>query len=321
MGQSCSVLIKPLCNPSWKLCFEETNVLHLPRVLSDHCPILLNTQPTPLHLGQKPFRLETMWFNDPSFPALVKNSQLSFPLDVPLTIRDFTEKVTIWNREIFGNHFHKKLRLVARLTGIQKSLAFRPCIDLMDVESTLTSQYHNILLLKEEFWALKSHLHWATLGDRNTSFFHLSTMCKRHHNKIWCLKNSLGSWSQSLEELKSIIQNHFTDLYTIGLTTFTPFAPQPDYLHTLSLATRDSLSENVSKSDIFKSIHSFNPLKSPGPDGLHPIFFQKYCDIIGDSVTAFIQGIFKLKKMPPELNSTLICLIPKVSNPESISQF
>ena len=191
----------------------------------------------------------------------------------------------------------------------------------MDVESTLTSQYHNILLLKEEFWALKSHLHWATLGDRNTSFFHLSTMCKRHHNKIWCLKNSLGSWSQSLEELKSIIQNHFTDLYTIGLTTFTPFAPQPDYLHTLSLATRDSLSENVSKSDIFKAIHSFNPLKSPGPDGLHPIFFQKYCDIIGDSVTAFIQGIFKLKKMPPELNSTLICLIPKVSNPESIDQF
>ena len=102
------------------------------------------------------------------------------------------EKVTIWNREIFGNHFHKKLRLVARLTGIQKSLAFRPCIDLMDVESTLTSQYHNILLLKEEFWALKSRLHWATLGDRNTSFFHFSTMCKRHHNKIWCLKKFFG---------------------------------------------------------------------------------------------------------------------------------
>lgn len=53
-----------LCNPVWKTCFEETTILHLPRVYSDHNPILPDTDPIQLSFGRKPFCLETMWFND-----------------------------------------------------------------------------------------------------------------------------------------------------------------------------------------------------------------------------------------------------------------
>jgi hypothetical protein len=77
----------------------------------------------------------------------------------------------------------------------------------------------------------------------------------------------------------------------------------------------------VSRVDIERAFKSFKPLKAPGPDGLHPVFFQKFWDTIGDSTTSFILDIFHLRKMPFETNATLVCLIPKVTKPESIHQF
>jgi hypothetical protein len=84
---------------------------------------------------------------------------------------------------------------------------------------------------------------------------------------------------------------------------------------------RNTFDAEITRVDIETAIKSFKPLKVPGPNGFHPIFFQKYWHIIGDSVTRYIQDIFRQQKIPQNLNSTLVCLIPKVANPESISQF
>ena len=73
-------LDKVLCNPSWKLCFEESNVLHLPRVSSYHNPILIELNSIRQVFGRRPFRLETIWFSDPSFPKLVEDSWHFFPM-------------------------------------------------------------------------------------------------------------------------------------------------------------------------------------------------------------------------------------------------
>ncbi len=83
-----------LCNPEWQQMFEEANVLHLPRTSSYHCSILLNSCPEPHSFGRRPFRLETMWFSDPSFPNLVKDSWSLFPYNVSLTLEDFTHRVS-----------------------------------------------------------------------------------------------------------------------------------------------------------------------------------------------------------------------------------
>ena len=64
-------LDRVLCNPSWKLCFEKANALHLPRASSDHNPILIDLNPIRQVFGQKCFHLETIWFCDLSFPKLV----------------------------------------------------------------------------------------------------------------------------------------------------------------------------------------------------------------------------------------------------------
>lgn len=94
-------LDRVLCNLSWKHAFDEANMLHLSRVTSDHCPILINTRPITQNFGISPFRLETIWFGDPSFPNLIRESWENFPFDIPMAFRDFTNNVTTWNRQVF----------------------------------------------------------------------------------------------------------------------------------------------------------------------------------------------------------------------------
>ena len=66
-------LDRGLGNADWTLLFPATKVHHLSRVKSDHCPILLNTDPLE-QKPPKPFRFEQMWLTDPTFPSLVEDS-------------------------------------------------------------------------------------------------------------------------------------------------------------------------------------------------------------------------------------------------------
>ncbi|KAF7844754.1 reverse transcriptase [Senna tora] len=59
-------------NKQWLDLFPETKVFHLPRFSSDHCPILLRTNPH-INTGQKLFRLETFWLKHPNFKGTIYN--------------------------------------------------------------------------------------------------------------------------------------------------------------------------------------------------------------------------------------------------------
>ena len=52
-----------------------------------------------------------------------------------------------------------------------------------------------------------------------------------------------------------------------------------------------------------------------------PIFFQKYWDVVGQFVVSYVSQILNTGVMPPELNETYICLIPKISCPQKIIDF
>lgn len=62
-------------------------------------------------------------------------------------------------------------------------------------------------------WFQKSHSKYISLGDKNTRFFHISTLNKRRKIKINALKNTDGNWITEKEGIKSIILDYFSDLF------------------------------------------------------------------------------------------------------------
>lgn len=98
-----------------------------------------------------------------------------------------------WAHETFGNVFKKKRNLLARIKGIQKVIDDDSHkVHLLDLEDNLRKKLDQILDQEEEFWNLRARSNWIMEGDKNTKFFHTSTIIRRKRNKIEFIKTDCG---------------------------------------------------------------------------------------------------------------------------------
>ena len=103
-------------NPSWCLLYPDAKVSHLTRCHSDHCPVLMETNPKrQLHLA-RPFRFQSFWLSDPSFPSVV-NKAWQQPRRLMEAIDDFSRQASLWNKNQFGNIFKKRKEFWLDLMG------------------------------------------------------------------------------------------------------------------------------------------------------------------------------------------------------------
>ena len=73
--------------------------------------------------------------------------------------------------------------------------------------------------------------------------------------------------------------------------------------------------------EIKLAISQIAPLKTPDPDGMPPLFYQNYWDLIGNDMTQAVHYFLNSATLPPHLNHTFITLIPKFHNPEAAYEF
>ncbi|GLT58776.1 hypothetical protein SLA2020_316440 [Shorea laevis] len=264
-------------NPSWRVKFPEASVYHLPRLSSDHCPILLSLNPTIPTVGDKPFRIEKFWLDHESFKDLVASEWAHSNLPISECSIQFKSSVRVWSRANFDNIHKKKKEILARLVGIQKALQFQNNLFLLNLEKELNQEYQLLLKNEEDLWFLKSRTQWIQDGDRNTKFFHVSTIKRRSYNRIMGLKDLHGTWSYDPDGIHNIVFSYFKELYTSSLDhsfhdSFTSIVrgPMVDY------SEWELLTALPSDAEIWLAVKSMKAWKAPGPDGLHVAFFLKF---------------------------------------------
>ncbi|XP_070010645.1 uncharacterized protein [Nicotiana sylvestris] len=199
-------------NDEWLSIYPNAIVNHLPKTYSDHNPLLIRLSPSFKSNTSKPFRLETMWFSHLTFINIVDKCWSNKHLLE--AVNYFEHEVTRWNNEVFGNIFHKKRRLLARLNGIQSSDKYTSNPFLQQLESTIVNEYNNVLRMEEDFWKLRSRINWLNEGDANTRLFHISTINRLRHNRITHFKDNVGNWIEDpaqpyVDELISPYQASF----------------------------------------------------------------------------------------------------------------
>ena len=77
----------------------------------------------------------------------------------------------------------------------------------------------------------------------------------------------------------------------------------------------EQLSREFQAWEVQQAIKQMAPLKTPGPDGMPPLFFQHYWNLIGDDVIDSILTFLNSTSLPEHLNHTFITLIPKKKTP------
>ncbi|CAN1150401.1 LINE-1 retrotransposable element ORF2 protein [Linum perenne] len=170
------------------------------------------------------------------------------------------------------------------------------------------------------FWGQRARNNWLRKGDRNTKFFHASTVQRMHRNRISHLKDRNGVWIEEGGALNSHIRSFFRDLFTAAEHLNNNVMPT-DLPKVVTPEMNSELTGPVLEKEIKEAVFNLGPDKSPGPDGFSGNFYRKYWDIIGPQICKEVIGFFQHAKMPRGWNDTHIVIIPKVPHPEEISQF
>ncbi|GKV23781.1 hypothetical protein SLEP1_g33477 [Rubroshorea leprosula] len=292
---------------------------------------ILNVGPQAIHANvqqsfpcsnRKPFRLEKFWLEHESFKDLVASNWTSPNLSISDCSIVFQNNVKLWSRATFDNLHKKKKKLIVRLGGIQQTLQSKNSSFLIDLEKTLSKEYQDILKYEKDMWFMKSRLQWIQNGDRNTKFFHVSTLKRRSYYRILGLKDDTGSWITDATVIESIITSYFKSLYK---TSFLK-SSHDSYSSVQSAPFIDpscwhGLIDLPSEFAIKHALFAMKPFKAPSPDGLHVAFFQKYFLILKERICLEIRDIFNSGIILESWSASLTTLIPKNNKPDSVSHF
>ncbi len=179
----------------------------------------------------------------------------------------------------------------------------------------------SVLLAKEErMWRQRSRSQWLKQGDRNTNFFHSRATHRQRRNSIVGLRDSDGEWKMDPDQVQTLLISYFQNIF---------ISSNPSSIDTvlqcIPTMITDSMNEALSRpytaTEVETALRQMAPLTAPGPDGLPPVFYQNHWHLIGEDVVRGVLSSLNSGKLVRSINHTNITLIPKVKNPEKVSEY
>ena len=166
---------------------------------SDHWPIQLDIQ----GIGKprnRHSRFENIWLSHPEFNNNIAISRVE-DLEIQGTrmfllqkrLRHIKLRLKEWNRKEYGNIFEAKKFVDGKMQELNQTLIMEGFNkDRSDQATKYHQEWENFCKQEEIFWRQKSRVQWLKEGERNTRFFHRSTLANRAHNGISSIKDEEG---------------------------------------------------------------------------------------------------------------------------------
>lgn len=137
------------------------------------------------------------------------------PLDLfTANLNQLRSFLTQWSRESFPNNRKLINELLEKLNACKND-----CCDEngRTKAADIAKQIDCLWEKEEQYWAQRSRVQWLSYGDKNTKFFHTTTVQRRQRNKVSRIRNSNGVWVEKDEEVASCFSSFFKDLFhTVG---------------------------------------------------------------------------------------------------------
>lgn len=303
--------------------FDGTSVSHIQTIESDHCAILISLRKSNWLDGAvtgKPFKYENMWRRHEHYQEVVQKAWVNGSTnleDVMSSLNLMRSRLVGWSREEFGS-VKKELKAMRLKLEVLRlgSLRTGPTRAEKDPMKRISE-----LLAREEAMARqRSRIQWLKEGDRNTAFFHAKAKDRARSNLITSLKREDGSFCSNQSELEAMAASFFKNLFKaqdlIAPDLVTNFVPCK-----VTASMNEHLCAPFSDSEIEQALFMMKPNSSPGPDGFTAGFYIKHWHLLKNDICRAIRGFLEGGGLPPELNSTVLVLIPKIKHPQEMAQF
>ena len=175
-----------------------------------------------------------------------------------------------------------------------------------------------ILHIEEGFLKQKSRVQWLKLGDQNTNYFHKEVKARNARNAIKIITSGNGCRIEDSVAIKEEAVRYFKDILCVDGPRSAEYSTDG---FVWSQQHLNILNGEISHEEVKMAMFSIDDNKAPGPDGFSARFFKATWSIIGSDVVDAVISFFKSGSMLLEINCTIIALVPKVPNPESMNDY
>lgn len=157
-----------MVNDKSRLRFPAGRVNHLPHTMSNHCPLLINTDGESIHNGNSKFKFEAWWLMEDTCEKIIKESWESGTGPVAEKLEKLQADLLDWARRIKKGREGLKKKLAKQLELLmEKEMNDNTTADIVDTKIHL-----NMEINKDEiYWEQRARANWLKVGDKNTIFF------------------------------------------------------------------------------------------------------------------------------------------------------
>ncbi|KAL4379926.1 hypothetical protein GQ457_02G020200 [Hibiscus cannabinus] len=320
-GSIAERLDKVIMSNEWSMAFPKAIGILEAAVASDHNPIVVLLEGLKRR-RKRDFKFETRWLLEEECSTNVKeawaeNTGGQCQSNLNRRLRNTRIKLQKWSGMKYGNSRRTVEEIKRQLLDLQKlPLTHQIKEEIYALKQELQKLWES----EERHWHQRARVNWIKYGDRNTKFFHATTIQRYRQNAIVKIKDEADNWVEEEQKIFSIFQNHFRKLYckeeAIDVQSLSDVVPV-----LITEAVNSSLSKEVTVEEIKKAAFDMGPLKSPGPDGFSGIFYQTFWETISTEVIALVSDFFCSGTLDESISKTNIVLIPKTKNPTEVNQF
>jgi hypothetical protein len=179
-------------------------------------------------------------------------------------------------------------------------------------------QLATLLHYKNEYWKKRYIVNRIRFGDECTKFFHAMATISHRRNSIPQLLNEQGQWVQDHEGKAVILWNAFKKRMGISSKPTMVFDLQSLVSVVLEL---EELTLPFLHIEIDEIVRRMPTEKALGPDGFNSMFMKRCWHIIKHDFYAFCDEFYNGSANLECISNSFITLVPKVSNPETISDY
>ncbi|XP_048611782.1 uncharacterized protein LOC125586041 [Brassica napus] len=286
-------------NADWHEKFPHSSVKYMRLWGSDHRPILADILTKPTRRSKK-FKFDKRWLDNEELRQVILEGWKSpdFPPNATIMehISSCRKALSEWRRQ----HNVNSAKLVEELKEKVEAMYANDNATTEEIAGAL-KELSDALKAEELFWKQKSRQ-------------------RRARNKITQLLDENGDIVEDEEGLVAIATSYFRQIFESSdpEDIEDPLSQIPA---TITGDMNNNLTAPVSEWEIKLALFAMHPEKAPGPDGMTALFYQKLWDIVEDDLTLMVNKFLFEGTMADGLNDTNICLIPKTTRPNVMSQF
>lgn len=304
-------------NKEWMRAFPNSHQSFMEKRGSDHRPVLVTFQATQV-LNKGLFWFDKKLLLHPEVKQKVIEAWRGAPpgsanRSVVKRLRDCRGAMSQWKK---GRVFIARDRihlLEQRLEWFQSRNY--PCWHAIKV---MKKEHGKAYMEEEIHWQQRSMEKWLKYGDWNSKFFHESVKANRKKRRLVKIRDANGVEQWSGVAKAQVAVDYFTNLFKSS----NPTRFQPWFHDMRTKVTEDmnrSLLCEITDEEITGAVFIIKASSAPGPDGMTGLFFQHYWKEIGPKVSIEVKKFFRTGVMPSEWNVTYLCLLPKVQEPDTMS--